>query len=68
MNKDRGCQGDNIPRAEMKARLAGTVRLLQRDAIPRHAGLLSGERCNQPVPPVRHSMGLIYRHWKRWAR
>jgi len=69
MNKDRGCQGDKIPLAnKITARLAGTLRLLQRDAIPRRAGLLSGERCNQPVPPVRHSMGLICRHWKRWAR
>ena len=33
MNKDRGCQGDKIPLAnEMKARLPGTLRLLQRDA------------------------------------
>jgi hypothetical protein len=68
MNKGRGCQGDNIPLAnKMKARFAGTLRLLQPDAIPRRAGLLSGERRNQAVPHVRRSMGLTYRHWKRWV-
>jgi len=68
MNKDRGRQGDNIPRAEMKARPTGTLRLLQRDAITPGAGLLSGEHRDLPVPSVRHSMGLTYWHWKQRVR